>query len=175
MTRPDRPPPSPLELGARLDAILARAETLVASLPVRTLDHRLPRGEGRVRDLAFRLFRHSLAYVDGMDMGELPEAWLRDAAPGDLVDGPAIARYGALVRGRIAGWFEGAAPSEYGRTIKAFAGAPNGRDLLERMVVMAAQGLRQLHALAGELGPAPPDPLSVSDFEGLSLPASPWP
>ena len=96
-------------------------------------------------------------------------------APADLIDGPAIARYGALVRGRIAGWFEGAGASEYTRTIKVFDGPQNGHDLLERMAVMAAQRVRRLHTLAGELDTTPPDPLPMSDFEGLPLPARPRP
>jgi hypothetical protein len=163
---------SPLELGVRLDRILGCAETLVASLPIRTLDHELPQGGGSVRDLGFRVFRLSLAYVDGMDMSELPRAWLREAAPPDLIDGGAVARYGALVRGRIAGWFEGAGPGEYGRTITTSNGPENGHALLERTTVSAAQHLRRLHAVAVELGSTPRDPLP--DFEGLPLPASLW-
>lgn len=174
MDYPDRPMLLPLELAARLDRILERAERLVASLSVRALDHRPPKLDRSVRDLAFQVFRLSLAYVDGMDMGELPQAWLEDKAPADLIDGPAIARYGALVRGRISGWFEGAAPSEYARTIKVYDGPQNGHDLLERTTSKAAQCLRQLHARAGELGSPPPDPLPMSDFEGLPLPASLW-
>jgi len=109
MPRPDRPALPPRELGARLDGILACAEKLVASLSVGALDQRVPRGDGQVRDLAFQVFRRGLAYVDGMDMGALPAGWLEERAPADLIDGPAIARYGALVRGRVSGWFEGAA------------------------------------------------------------------
>jgi len=171
---PDRPRLSPLELGARLDRILGCAETLVASLAIRALDHELPQGDGRVRDLAFRVFRLSLAYVDGMDMGELPGRWLREEAPPDLVEGPAIARYGALVRGRISGWFEGAGPAEYERAITTDDGPQNGHVLLERTTSNAAQHLRRLHALAKELGSTPCDPLPISDFEGLPLPASLW-
>ena len=165
---------SPLELGARLDRILDSAETLVASLPIRALDHELPQGDGSVRDLAFQVFRLSLAYVDGMDMGELPRAWLREAAPHDLIDGAAVARYGALVRGRISGWFEGAGPGEYGRTIATSDGPQKGHALLERITANAAQHLRRLHALAVELGSTPRDPLPIADFEGLPLPASLW-
>jgi hypothetical protein len=170
------PPPtlSPLELGVRLDRILAGAEQLVAALSVDVLDRRLPQGDGSVRDVAFQVFRRGLAYVDGMDMGALPASWLDERAPDDLIDGPAIARYGALVRGRISGWFEGAAASEYTRTIKVFDGPQNGHELLERMTVMAAQHLRRLRALAGELDAHQPDPRPLSEFEGLPLPASPW-
>ena len=164
----------PLELGARLDRILASAGKLVGSLPIRALDHTLPQGDQSVRDLAFQVFRLALAYVDGMDMGRLPESWLQEKAPPDLVDGPAVGRYGALVRGRVSGWFEGAAPSEYARTIQVFDGPRNGHDLLERITWQAAQRLRQLHALAGDLGVTPPEPLPASDFDGLPMPASLW-
>jgi DinB superfamily len=164
----------PLELGARLDRILACAGRLLAALPVSVLDHKPPQRDRSVRDLAFHVFRLSLAYVDGMDMGELREAWLQEKAPPDLVDGPAVARYGALVRGRVSGWFEGAAPSEYARTIEVCYGPQNGHDLLERTAWHAARHLRQLYALAADLGVTPPEPLPTSDFEGLPLPASLW-
>jgi hypothetical protein len=164
----------PLELGTRLDRILACAGKLVASLPVRALDHKPPHGDRSVRDLGFQIFRLALAYVDGMDMGELRESWLQEKAPPDLVDGQAVARYGALVRGRVSGWFEGAAPPEYARTIEGCYGAQNGHDLLERTTSDAAQHLRRLYALAADLGVTPPEPLPTSDFEGLPLPAGLW-
>jgi len=162
----------PLELGARLDRILACAERLLAVVPPGVLDYKPPQGDRSVRDLAFHVFRLSLGYVDGMDMGELRESWLQESAPLDLVDGPAIARYGALVRGRVAGWFEGAAPSEYARTVGGCYGPQNGHMLLERTAADAARHLRQLYALAANLGVVPPEPLPTSDFEGLPLPAS---
>src|SRR5215813_7449711 len=165
---------SPRELGARLDALLAHGETLVARLPIRVLDRPLPSGGECVRDLAFRLFRWALAYVDGMDMGERPEAWLRESAPPDLVDGPAVARYGALVRGRVAGWFEGAGIREFARTISTESGTDNGHALLERTVAQAAQCLRQLHAVSRPSSGKTINLLSLPDFEGLPLPASPW-
>ena len=164
----------PLELGARLDKILACTGRLVGSLPIRALDHKPPQRDRSVRDLAFHVFRLSLAYVDGMDMGVLPESWLQEQAPPDLVDGPAVARYGALVRGRVSGWFEGAASSEYARTIAAYDGPRSGHDLLERTTSHAARHLRQLYALVGDLGLTPPEPLPTSNFEGLPLPAGLW-
>ena len=162
----------PLELAERLDRILACTERLLVSLPVRALDHRPPARDGSVRDLAYHVFRMSLAYVDGMDLGRLPEAWLQEPAPPELVDGPSVARYGALVRGRVSGWFEGAAPSEYARTIDVYDGPQNGQDLLERTTWQAAQHLRRLYELAAGQGVTPPEPLPASAFEGLSLPAS---
>jgi len=60
----ERPMTSPLpalELGGRLDRILANAERLVASLPSRALDHKPPERDRTVRDLAFHVFRVGLA------------------------------------------------------------------------------------------------------------------
>ena len=170
-----RPPKlPPLELAARLDRILACAGSLLGGLSVSALDHKPPQRDRSVRDLAFHVFRLSLAYVDGMNMGELRQSWLQEQAPPDLVDGPAVARYGALVRGRVSGWFEGAAPSEYARTIEVYDGTQNGHDLLERTTWHAAHHLRQLYAFAAAFGVTPPEPLPTSDFEGLPLPAGPW-
>jgi len=164
----------PGELGARLDRILDCAVRLVATLPVRALDSTPPREDRSVRDLAFRLFRLALAYVDGMDMGELPATWLRESAPLDLVDGPAVARYGALVRGRVSGWLEGAGPTEYARTIRESGALRGGHELLEWTTAQAAGHLRRLHAIAFDLGLTPPEPLPGSDFEGLPSPTSLW-
>ena len=107
-------------------------------------------------------------------MGEFPEGWLQEKAPADLTDGASVVRYGALVRGRLGGWFEGAGDGEYARIIRVYYGPQSGHDLLERTTWHAAQHLRQLHVMATELGVAVPDPLPVADFEGLPLPASLW-
>ena len=169
-----RPPLTPLELGARLGRILACAEGLVAAFPSRALDQKPPQRYRSVRDLAFHIFRTGLAYVDGMDMGELRETWLLEEAPPELVDGTALARYGALVRGRVSGWFEGAGPAEYARTVGGTYGPGTGHYLLWLTTLDAARHLRELYAIAAALGITPPEPLPTSDFEGLPLQTSLW-
>jgi len=144
----------------------------VSSLPASALAHKPANRDRDLRNLGFHVFRLSLAFADGMDMGEYPEGWLQEKAPADLVDGPSIARYGALVRGRLSGWFEGAGESEFTRTIAVYYGPQSGHDLLERTTWHAAQHLRQLHVVTESLGLHPPDPLP--DFTGLPLPASLW-
>jgi len=161
-------------LAARLDRILASAERAIAAVPEAHLEHKPPQRNRSIRDLTYHLFRLSLAFVDGMDMGKLPETWLQETAPKDLRNGAAIARYGALVRGRIGGWFEGASPKEFVRTIAVYYGPQSGHDLLERTTWHAAQHLRQLYALLDGLGNPPQEPLPSADFEGLPLPASLW-
>jgi len=170
----ERPTLPPLELAARLDRILACAARLVAAFPSSALDQKPPQRYQSVRDLAFHIFRTALAYVDGMDMGELRDSWLQEEAPSELIDGSAVARYGALVRGRVSGWFEGAAPSEYARIIEGCYGAQTGHHLLWLTTLDTARHLRELYAIAAALGITPPEPLPTSDFEGLPLQPSLW-
>ena len=156
---------SPTELAKRLDIVLDSTQQLVQIVPEHHLDWRPPERNRTLRNLGYHVFRLSLAFVDGMDLGEFPESWLLDQAPAGLRDGPAIARYGALVRGRIGGWFEGASPREFERVIK---------DLLERTTWHAAQHLRQLYALAERLAITPPGPMPTDAFQGLPLPDALW-
>ncbi len=127
-----------------------------------------------MRDLAYQAFRAGLGFADAMDVGRLPGTWLSERAPADLRDGAAIARYGALVGGRLAGWFEGAGPSEYGRAIDTDEGPRSGHELLERLTERVALRVRQLHALAVATGVARPDGLPADELEGLRLPKSLW-
>ena len=165
---------APAVLAARLDTVLATAQSLVSQFDAHHAAHIPPERKRTVGDLGFHVFRLSLAFVDAMDRGEFPETWLLDASPADLVDGAAIARYGALVRGRLTGWFEGAAPDEFERVIKVYYGPQTGHALLERTAWHAGQHLRQLYVLAERLGVNPSLPLPVEAFEGLPLPEAIW-
>jgi hypothetical protein len=149
----------PSELAAQLDRILAAGERMVALVPDRLMDREGQRTSGTVRDVTYRLFRQSLAFADAMDMGRLPAEWRSDRVPRDLVDGGAVARYGALVRARLSGWFEGAGSAEYSRTIETDRGLQPGHALLEHTTTEAAQQLRRLHALLEDLGLRPDEPL----------------
>jgi len=164
----------PTELARRLDVVLDTTQQFMRIVPDQHLEWRPPERNRTFRNLGYHVFRLSLAFVDGMDLGEFPESWLLDQAPADLRDGLAIARYGALVRGRITGWFEGASPREFERVIKVYYGPQSGHDLLERTTWHAAQHLRQLYALAERLDITPPVPLPAHEFKGLPLPDALW-
>jgi hypothetical protein len=165
---------SPPELAQRLDRVLEATHALVRGFDQARLDHRPPERDRTVRDLAYHVFRLSLACIEGMDRGHLPHAWLGETAPGDLVDGPAVARYGALVRGRLQGWFAGAGEDEYARVVDAYYGPQTGHELLERTTWHAAQHLRQLHVLAGRLGVRRPETPPDELFADLPMPAALW-
>ena len=165
---------APAVLAQRLDLFLDTNQQLMRIVPDRHMNWRPPERNRTLRNLGYHVFRLSLAFVDGMDMGEFPESWLLDEAPDDLTDGPSIARYGALVRGRITGWFEGASAAEFRRVIKVYYDPQTGHDLLERTTWHAAQHLRQLYVLADRLEIKPPVPLPVDAFKGLPLPDALW-
>ena len=149
------------ELAARLDRILAAAGDLVTRIPDDRMDWSTPALAAPLRDVGFHVFRLGLAFADGMDLGRARPEWLREGAPPDLIDGPSIARYGALVRARLSGWFEGAGRTEYDRTID-LAGQPgSGRAFLTDTVRHTAYHLDGLHIALRALGVAPlsaPDP-----------------
>ncbi len=144
----------PAELGRRLEGILAAAERMIREVPEAEMSASVSEGAGNLRDVAFRLFRLGLAFADGMDLGRFPEDWRRATAPDDLRDGAAVARYGALVRGRLEGWFEGATPREFARTIAVYDGPRTGHDLLARITGEADRDLRALRMTLERIGRA---------------------
>jgi len=157
MREPNGEDSGPAALATHLDRVLADGERLIALIPGAHMDY-ASRTSGRpVRDIAYQMFRQSLAFVDALDRGHLVLSWLEEKAPHDLDDGRAIARYGALVRGRLAGWFEGAGPGEYSREIRVDRGTEAARNLLERTTRQATEHLEQLRAVIRELGLTPTD------------------
>ncbi len=165
---------SPRALAARLDAILAATEELTRTIPADRLGWKPPERDRTLGDLAFHVFRIGASFADAMDSGKLPENWFSETAPPDFADGTAIARYGALVRGRLAGWFEGAADTEFDRTILTYYGAQGAHEFLERTTWHTAQHLRQLHILLDRIGIEPPRPLDTALLDNLPLPDSIW-
>lgn len=165
---------SPAILAARLDVILGAAETLLGQIPDERMDWKPPERDRTLRDLGYHVFRLSLAFTEAMDSGRLPKSWLGDSAPADMRESRAVASYGALARGRLAGWFEGTGASEYARVLDVYYGPQSGHDLLERTTWHAAQHLRQLYVLADRIGVTPKKPLPVDAFRGLPLPDALW-
>ena len=165
---------SPAVLATRLDVILGAAEVLIRQIPDDRMDWKPPERDRTLRDLGYHVFRLSLAFIDAMDSGRLPKSSLGDKAPADMRESAALASYGALARGRLAGWFEGTAASEYGRVLDVYYGPQSAHDLLERTVWHAAQHLRQLYILADRIAVTPRRALPVDAFQGLPLPDALW-
>jgi len=171
--RPTAPVPVP-ELAAILDRVLAVTERLIAEVPDEQVEHRALFGARTLRDLAYHVFSVALAFADGMDVGSVNAEWLRARAPDELRDGRAIARYGALVRGRVGGWLEGASLREFARMIPAEDRPQSGHDWLERTAWHAAHHVRQLEAAITALGVPVRETLPSADLARLPLPSSVW-
>lgn len=165
---------SPAELAGRLDQVLESAERLLRALPEKHLSYVPPERDRTILDLGYHVFRLSLAFTDAVDLGALPETWFAERAPADMTDGAALASYGALVRARLQGWFEGAAADDFVREVRVYYGPQSGHDLLERTTWHAGQHLRQLYALAERLGVTPLAPMPVEAFRGLPMPDALW-
>jgi hypothetical protein len=165
---------APRELAARMDRILELAQGVVERFDAAQLDVVPPERKRSIRDLAFHVFRVGLSYIDAMDQGRLPETWFDERAPQGMEDGGDVARWGALVRGRIAGWFEGAGPEEFERTVDVYYGPQSSHDLLERTTWHCGQHLRQLYVLAERLKVPPPAPVPPRLFDDLPIPEAIW-
>lgn len=165
---------TPAELAARLDRVLEAAQKLTERFDARHMDYIPPERTRTLRDLAYHVFRLSLGFIDAVDRAELPESVYEERAPREMVTGGDVARYGALVRGRLSGWFAGAGADEFQRTVQTYYGPQAADDLLERMTWHAGQHLRQLYVLAERLGVTPPAPMPVDALAGLPLPDALW-
>ena len=164
----------PRELARRMDRILESAQGLVNRFDERQLDVIPPERKRSIRDLGFHIFRVGLSFIDAMDQGRLPDTWFEERAAAEMRDGGDVARWGALVRARIAGWFDGARDDEFERVVDVYYGPQGAHDLLERTTWHCAQHLRQVYVLAERLGVTPPAPLPVETFKGLPLPDALW-
>ena len=174
ITLPDKVRLSPPALAARLDRILATTEALLHRFDAAAFAWKPPERDRSVGALGYHVFRVGLSFIDTLDGDGLKESWFGERPPAEIADGPALARYGTLVRARLGGWFAGAAPDEYGRTVKTYYGSQGAHELLERTTWHAGQHLRQLYDLAGRLGIQPPAPLPPDIFDGLPMPDSVW-
>ena len=165
---------SPAELASRLDRVLEAAQKLTERFDATQMEHVPPERKRTLRDLTFHVFRVGLSFADAVDRAALPEEWFEEHAPSELVTGADVARYGALVRARLTGWFQGAGGDEFARTVQTYYGPQAADDLLERTTWHAGQHLRQLYVLAERLGVTPPAPLPMEALAGLPLPEALW-
>jgi Glutaredoxin len=163
---------APPELARRLDRILDLAAQAMCQVPPEHLELAHPGRDRSIRQLGYHVFRLALAFPEAMAARRLPKAWLDEAAPPEVVDGPAVAAYGETVRGRLAEWF--ARPGAWEGLVETYYGPQSGHDLLERTTWHAAQHVRQIHALLGGVGITPRAPLTEADLRSLPIPAEIW-
>jgi hypothetical protein len=165
-------PLSAPELTARLDRILAAAQTAVRQVPDREMDRVAPGRNRTVREIGYHIFRLSLAYRDMIGQRLLSHEWIREEVPSDILSGEALAHYGHSVRETLRDLFM--TTDSCSGTIETEHGIQTVHMLLERTVWHAAQHLRQLYVLLEVMGETPMDQLTDEDFKGLPLPDEIW-
>lgn len=163
---------SPAALAERLDRVLAAAGRLIGTVEPRYLTLQHPGRDRSLHQLAYHLFRLSLAFRDAMLERRLPKRWLDEVAPAGLPDGPALAGYGAAVRAALRGWL-GTEAATAG-TVDTYYGPQSGHELLERTTWHALQHVRQIHALLEDAGAPSGEPLDLTLLDKLPLPKSVW-
>lgn len=163
---------TPEELARRLDRVLVAARRAILQFPPGTLETKAPDRDRSVRQLAWHVFRLSVAFRDACEQGVFPESWLLDDPPAAVREAADVVRYGDGVRARLAEWFD--RPDWCGGTIETYYGRQTSHELLERTAWHAAQHLRQLYWFLARLGVVPDAPLTDADFEGLPIPREVW-
>jgi hypothetical protein len=163
---------APDELARRLDRVLAAAQRVVLQVPAGGLETKGPGRDRTMRQLAYHVFRLSLAFRDAREQGVFPESWLLDDPPASIGDATDIARYGDEVRGRLREWF--ARPEWCDGAVETYYGKQTSHELMERTTWHAAQHLRQLYWLLERMNVTPERPLEAADFQGLPIPRDVW-
>ena len=170
----DRPQLSPSELAARLDRILEATQRALRSVPAERLRTTAPGRDRTLGDIGYHIFRLSLGFRDAAREKRFPVAWLLEAAPAEMRDGAALARYGETVRAQLSDWFAAHPGQPFSVVVQTYYGPQSLHALLERTSWHAAQHLRQVYALLEAAGLPPEQPLGARDFAGLPLPDSVW-
>ena len=170
----DRPQLSPPELAARLDRILEATQRALRPVSAERLRTTAPDRDRTLGDIGYHIFRLSLGFRDAAREKRFPVAWLLEAAPAEMRDGAALARYGETVRAQLSDWFAAHPGQPFSVVVQTYYGAQSLHALLERTSWHAAQHLRQVYALLEAVGLTPEQPLSDEDYVGLPLPDSVW-
>jgi glutaredoxin len=168
----ERLPPD--ELVARLQALLAASETLLAAMPASCLHQTLPQRERTWLDLGFHVAMIVQGLMTAAGGGKLayeiyemraPESW-RTA-------GPAIEFSQGTRRGLVRWWPD--ARQRPGATLHTYFGEQPLEMVLERSAWHVAQHCRQLEHLVREVAGVSGAPrLPVALLSGLPLPAAVW-
>jgi len=163
---------SPDELAQRLDRVLEATQRIVAQMPPAGLDMKAPDRDRSVRQLAFHVFRLSVAFPDAREQNSFPESWLLDNPSASIRTPEDLVNYGEDARKRLKEWF--ARPGWCDGTVETYYGRQTSHELMERTTWHAAQHLRQLYWFAEKMGVTPLAPLGARDFEGLPIPRDVW-
>jgi glutaredoxin len=165
---------APDELVARLHALLAASESLLAAMPAARLHDSLPQRERTWLDLGFHVAMIVQGLITAGTGGELAyEIYERRAPESWRTAGPAIEFSQATRRG-LASWWQ-RARRRPNAPVRTYFGERPLESVLERSAWHAGQHCRQLDYLVHEVARVADAPrLPASVLRGLPVPASVW-
>jgi len=162
------------ELAARLQALLAAAETLVAAMPQARLQETLPQRERTWLDLGFHVSMIVQGLLTAGTGGVLTYEMYERRAPGAWSGTRPAVGFSRATRQALDSWWTQARRNPDLRVRTYFGGVPLA-SLLERTAWHVAQHCRQLDHLVHEVAGASGGPrLPVELLEGLPLPEAVW-
>jgi len=165
---------APDELAARLQALLAAAETLVAAMPRERFAEKLPQRERTWLDLGF----HTSMVVQGLITagtgGELAYEIYERRAPASWSDAQPAVAFSRATQQALDSWWTRARRNP-GLRVRTYFGEVPLAALLERSAWHVAQHCRQLDHLVHDVaGVAFATRLPAELLDGLPLPEAVW-
>jgi glutaredoxin len=165
---------APDELAARLQALLAAAETLLAAMPRERFAEKLPQRERTWLDLGFHVSMIVQGLITAGTGGELAYEIYERRAPASWSDAQPAVAFSRATQQALDSWWTRARRNP-GLRVRTYFGEVPLAALLERSAWHVAQHCRQLdhlvHAVAG-VTDAPRLPPELLD--GLPLPEAVW-
>jgi len=171
-TRRERLPPD--ELAARLELLLAAAESLLAAMPAERLHECLPQRERTWLDLGFHVSMIVRGLIAAATGGELTYEIYERRAPGSWDDASPAIEFSRATRRALSSWWRDAR-GDPARRVRTYYGDAPLESLLERSAWHVAQHCRQLDYLVHEVAGVAEVPHVPADAcAGLPLPGAVW-
>ena len=167
----------PGELVKKWVNVLRAAQRYVRQLPAEHLNERvIPNRDRPIRLLSHHVFRIGEAFIETATRGtEYSEYHAQQPpAPGTMLTGEEIVRYGDSVIPRIERWWNDFSDKSGRHQVKTYYGEQSLHELLERSTWHSAQHARQLIAVLERYGIEPDGRLTADDLAGLPLPERLW-
>ena len=165
---------APDELVARLQGLLAAAESWLEAMPGDRLHERLPQRERTWLDLGFHVSMIVQGLMTAAGGGELSYAIYEQRAPASWRDARPAIEFSRATRQGLALWWRHA-HRQPGLPVRTYFGEQPLERLLERSAWHVAQHCRQLEHLVREVAGVAGAPVMAADLlEGLPLPAAVW-
>jgi len=166
---------TPSELAERYLDVLEHAVTLVGQMPDECLPRELPNRPRSWKVLLHHVFQIPTAFLDAQESGK-PMAYDAMVAPPpeELRTSADIAAFGAALRERFQGWWQGAKDRDFSQRIQVYFGETTLHEMLERTVWHSTQHVRQVTSLLEQAGVTPKAPLTAQHIQGLPLTERIW-